>query len=97
MSLVTVTESAEAESNELVAAAALTSLFSLSRASPDDAKHAAQAEEEQSVTASDEEEEEFVIPQRFTKSGRERAIPFPLKVSKNFMDQHDSLKVNVQH
>lgn len=28
-----------------------------------------------------EENEEFEIPQRFTKSGRKRAIPFPLKVS----------------
>ena len=29
----------------------------------------------------EEENEEFEIPQRFTKSGRKRAIPFPLKVS----------------
>ena len=28
-----------------------------------------------------EDEEQFEIPQRFTKSGRKRAIPFPIKVS----------------
>jgi hypothetical protein len=27
------------------------------------------------------EDREFLIPQRFTKSGRKRAVPFPLKVS----------------
>jgi hypothetical protein len=28
-----------------------------------------------------EDSEDFDIPQRFTKSGRKRAVPFPLKVS----------------
>lgn len=28
----------------------------------------------------DDAEESFEIPQRFTKSGRKRAVPFPLKV-----------------
>jgi hypothetical protein len=28
----------------------------------------------------EEEDEDFEIPQRFTKSGRKRAVPFPLKV-----------------
>lgn len=29
----------------------------------------------------DKDSNEFVIPQRFTKSGRKKAVPFPLKVS----------------
>lgn len=29
----------------------------------------------------DDESDDFRIPQKFTKSGRKRAIPFPLKVS----------------
>lgn len=31
--------------------------------------------------ASEEAEEDFDIPQRFTKSGRKKATPFPMKVS----------------
>jgi hypothetical protein len=34
----------------------------------------------ESETSFDVEEEEFEIPQRFTKSGRKRAVSFPLKV-----------------
>ena len=35
-------------------------------------------------------EESFEIPQRFTKSGRKRAVPFPLKVRviKGFAKEH---------
>jgi hypothetical protein len=32
------------------------------------------------VGAIEEDTDEFEIPQRFTKSGRKKAIPFPLKV-----------------
>jgi hypothetical protein len=32
------------------------------------------------VSKADEREEKFVIPQRFTRSGRKRAVSFPLKV-----------------
>ena len=32
-----------------------------------------------------EEDEDFVIPQRFTRSGRKRAVSFPLKVRKSLV------------
>ena len=34
----------------------------------------------QQEKAADEEEDDFEIPQRYTKSGRKRAVSFPLKV-----------------
>ena len=45
----------------------------------EEAAAAALAELGASAAKSDDESE-FLIPQRFTKSGRKRAVPFPLKV-----------------
>ena len=36
--------------------------------------------------AVNEEQQDFTIPQRFTKSGRKRAVPFTIKVSYLFVD-----------
>jgi hypothetical protein len=54
------------------AASALTALHSLSEAKPN---------EERVMN-----KEGFLIPQRFTKSGRKKAVPFPLKVRINFLN-----------
>ena len=35
----------------------------------------------EAVEEAEDNEDDFDIPQRFTKSGRKRAVPFPLKVS----------------
>lgn len=35
----------------------------------------------EAVGEAEDNEDDFDIPQRFTKSGRKRAVPFPLKVS----------------
>ena len=59
-----------AEESKLTAAAVLAGLVE----SPPPAKA---AEEDQDETHS----EEFHIPQRYTRSGRKRAVSFPLKVS----------------
>lgn len=69
------------DGNELTAAAALTSLVGAAALREDSKKEYEDKDEE------DEEEEEgdtldFEIPQRFTKSGRKRAVPFPLKLMK---------------
>lgn len=55
------------------AASALTALHSLSEAKPN----------EEEVN----NEEGFSIPQRFTKSGRKKAVPFPLKLMKVLSDK----------
>lgn len=54
------------------AASALTALHSLSEANPN----------EEEVN----NKEDFLIPQRFTKSGRKKAVPFPLKVRSHFLN-----------
>jgi hypothetical protein len=54
------------EASEKVAANALTALGSSARKEEED---------------DDDDEMDFEIPQRFTKSGRKRAVPFSLKVS----------------
>jgi hypothetical protein len=38
----------------------------------------------EAVEEAEDNEDDFDIPQRFTKSGRKRAVPFPLKVSNTF-------------
>ena len=60
----------EAEGSEETAASVLTSLGA-----------AAPRLDEEGDEDDEEEQGDFEIPQRFTKSGRKRAIPFPLKVS----------------
>jgi hypothetical protein len=59
--------------SEMTAAAALTILVGNPDSYPVDETEVIQDEEE-------EEEKEFEIPQRLTKSGRKRAVPFTLKV-----------------
>jgi hypothetical protein len=54
------------EDSEEAAASALTALGSSARKEEED---------------DDDDEMDFEIPQRFTKSGRKRAVPFSLKVS----------------
>ena len=79
------TEERNESSEELTAAAALTSIGGVSRVA---GQNFCLSEADEEVTDHDEEEEaastygtEFSIPQRFTKSGRKRAVPFPFKVS----------------
>lgn len=57
---------------ELTAASALTSLVNKPHPSGGDG----------------EDEEDFEIPQRFTKSGRKKATPFPMKVGYNSSAPH---------
>ena len=69
---------------EQTAVASLTSLVGITR---DAGQSFAPSEADEEETEHDDEEEAstggnaFFIPQRFTKSGRHRAVPFPLKVS----------------
>ena len=71
-------------SKEQTAVAALASLVGINS---DVGQSFAASEAEDDGTEHDDEEETaaggnaFLIPQRFTKSGRHRAVPFPLKVS----------------
>lgn len=63
---------------ELTAAAALTSLISSAVLSTGESEeHADVTGDKEGNTASDTE---FDIPQRYTSSGRKRAVSFPLKV-----------------
>lgn len=77
-----VTEHYHDEASELTAAAALTSLTRVSFSSE---KQIPTEITEVSVdrlgTEIGEREEVIVIPERYTKSGRKRAVPFPMKVS----------------
>jgi hypothetical protein len=66
-----VAEDSMKDGSEMTAAAALTSLVS-SPSPPLDETERDQEEEAK--------EKEFTIPQRLTKSGRKRAVPFTLKV-----------------
>lgn len=59
-------EEVKEKEGEMDAAAALTSLVG--------------AEDPADEEAEEGEDEDFVIPQRFTRSGRRRATPFPVKV-----------------
>lgn len=59
------------EAYEITAAVALTSLV---------ASEASHTHDRSTDTKSQPEEEDLQIPQRFTKSGRKRAVSFPLKV-----------------
>lgn len=65
----------QSKDGELTAAAALTSLVGKTDTAEDDEN------DEEEAEAGEEEDKEFEIPQRFTRSGRKRATPFPLKVS----------------
>jgi hypothetical protein len=66
-----VTEDTKKDGSEMAAVAALTILVGSPASSPVDETESIQDEEE---------EKEFEIPQRLTKSGRKRAVPFTLKV-----------------
>ena len=59
-------------SEELTAATALAGL-AINNDRDDDTAAASHHKDEETAVS-------FVIPQRFTKSGRQRAVPFPLKV-----------------
>ena len=59
-------------SEELTAATALAGL-AIKNDRDDDTAAASHHKDEETAAS-------FVIPQRFTKSGRQRAVPFPLKV-----------------
>jgi hypothetical protein len=61
--------------SEMTAAAALTILVRNPDSSPVDVDETEIIQDEE-----EEEEKEFEIPQRLTKSGRKRAVPFTLKV-----------------
>jgi hypothetical protein len=60
-------------------ATVLTTLGSTQEISESDHKQQICLERHQAIET--EDEEKFEIPQRFTKSGRKRAVSFPLKVS----------------
>jgi hypothetical protein len=66
-----VTEDTKNSGSEMTAVSALTTLVGSSASSPIDETESIQDEEE---------EKEFEIPQKLTKSGRKRAVPFTLKV-----------------
>ena len=72
----------EKNSEEMDAAAALTSLVA-----PVPIQEVTEQQQPTTGATVDKEEtidKDFVIPQRFTKSGRKRAVPFPLKVGLSF-------------
>lgn len=75
----------EKDGSEMTAAAALTSL--VVSVSPTEQ----QANDEDAED--DEEDKEFSIPQRYTKSGRKRAVSFVLKVSFSVLLAYFYLKV----
>jgi hypothetical protein len=66
-----VSEDTKKSDSEMAAVAALSILVGSPASSPVDDKGGTQDEEE---------EKEFEIPQRLTKTGRKRAVPFTLKV-----------------
>jgi hypothetical protein len=73
------TEGGEDEgAGELTAAVALTSLVGTE---PFSSSSNYKESDKQEVKNAEDEEMELSIPQRFTKSGRKRAVSFPLKVS----------------
>jgi hypothetical protein len=67
---------------EMTAAAALTSLVDSPRPSPKAGTDEEDGEDEDDDD--DDEERAFSLPQRYTRSGRKRAVSFPLKVSPIF-------------
>jgi hypothetical protein len=64
-------ERTKKDGSEMTAVSALTTLVGSPASSPVDDTESIQ---------DDEEEKEFEIPQKLTKSGRKRAVPFTLKV-----------------
>ena len=40
------------------------------------------------------EDSAFEIPERFTKSGRKKAVPFPVKVSKGYVDLYSTERLD---
>jgi hypothetical protein len=70
-SKIVTTEDTKNSGSEMTAVSALTTLVGSSASSPIDETESIQDEEE---------EKEFEIPQKLTKSGRKRAVPFTLKV-----------------
>lgn len=66
---------AQTDENELVAASALACLAQKDRVEAEPEPEPEPDEQQ------DQEDEDFTIPQRFTKSGRKRAVPFTIKVS----------------
>ena len=62
---------------ELTAAAALAELVEGATAANQDCM-------DEDVASQCDDGDAFVFPQRFTKSGRQRAVPFPLKVGHSF-------------
>jgi hypothetical protein len=76
------------QDDESKAAVALTSLVDTSL--PIEASTSGNDEERMDDEEEEEEEcdeRDFEIPQRFTRSGRRRATPFPLKVSRERKDE----------
>jgi hypothetical protein len=93
-------EDSKSESKELTAAEALTSLVS-GKVFEKDMDSKLFADEDCDDETEHEEEETtnskgFLIPQRFTKSGRKRAVPFPLKVSRKSSSKERSSSLMVQ-
>jgi hypothetical protein len=72
---------------ELTAAVALTSLVSSESRDTREDNEGKEASESRS-SKGDQEMEELHIPQRFTKSGRKRAVSFPLKVRLRVVGYH---------
>jgi hypothetical protein len=70
-----VTKDTKKSASEMTAVAALSILGGSLPSSSVDSKEKSQDEEEEK-----EKEKEFKIPQRLTKTGRKRAVPFTLKV-----------------
>lgn len=76
-------ENDDDDGSKLSAAAALTSLVQAAslKTTFERATSLATHEEDDEDEEDAEDEKDFEIPQRFTKSGRKRAVPFPIKVS----------------
>jgi hypothetical protein len=70
-SKIVTSERSKKDGSEMTAVSALTTLVGSPASSPVDETESIQEEEE---------EKEFEIPQKLTKSGRKRAVPFTLKV-----------------
>jgi hypothetical protein len=67
----------EEPAGELTAASALTSLVNVTGKGSDEEEETTEHEDDEATVEADKP---FIIPQKFTKSGRKRAVPFPLKV-----------------
>jgi hypothetical protein len=96
-----VTEGTKEDFCEMTAAAALTSLVDSPNPSPMDSPSSSPKalidEEDGEEEDDDDEARAFSLPQRYTRSGRKRAVSFPLKVSPISQGQHLPVIVRISN